>query len=93
MGEEIRAQLCAAVGTRSEVRFSYGVDKRVVCPHAVYETEDGDILVAGPTAPLGKWHRFVVASIEKLELTGHRFDPDKKFTASGAEYHRVFCSV
>jgi hypothetical protein len=92
MDDDRREQLCAAVAARHEIRFSYGHDRKTIAPYLVYESEDGELFVAGPTQPFGKWHDYFVAAITKLERTGERFEPDPH-VAPGAQYHKVICSI
>jgi len=92
MDDDRREELCAAVAARHEIRFSYGHDRKTIAPYLVYETEDGELFVAGPTQPFGKWHEYIVAAITKLELTGERFEPDPH-VAPQRQYHKVICSI
>ena len=92
MSDDLRAVLCEAVAARDEIRFSYGHDRKTIAPYLVYETEDGELFVAGPTQPFGKWHEYIVAAITKLESTGARFEPDPH-VAPPRQYHKVICSI
>jgi hypothetical protein len=92
MDDDRREQLCQAVVARQEIRFSYGHDRKTIAPYLVYEAEDGELFVAGPTRPFGKWHEYIVAAITRLERTGERFEPDPH-AAPPSQYHKVICSV
>jgi len=92
MDDDCREELCAAVAARHAIRFSYGHDRKTIAPYLVYESEDGELFVAGPTQPFGKWHDYIVAAINKLERTGQRFEPDPH-VAPQRRYHKVICSI
>lgn len=91
MDDDRREELCEAVVSRHEIRFSYGHDRKTIAPYIVYETEEGELFVAGPTQPFGKWHAYIVAAITKLERTGERFERDPAAAARHGPYHKVVC--
>jgi hypothetical protein len=93
MSENLQALLCDAVAGRQEIRFSYGHDRKTISPCVVYETEEGELFVAGPTQPFGKWHDYIVAAINKLERTGERFDGNAASATDHGPYHKVICSL
>ncbi len=91
MSDDLNALLCAAIEAGEEIRFSYGHDRKTIAPYLVYETEEGELFVAGPTQPFGKWHAYIVAAITKLERTGERFERDPAAAARHGPYHKVVC--
>jgi len=93
MSEDLQALLCEAIAGRQEIRFSYGHDRKTVAPHVLYESEDGELFIAGPTHPFGKWHDYIVAAMMKLERTGAHFERDAASAAEHGPYHNVICSV
>jgi len=93
MSDDLQGVLSDAVAGRQEIRFSYGHDRKTIAPFVLYETEDGELFVAGPTQPFGKWHDYIVAAITKVERTGARFDGDAASPADHGPYHKVICSV
>jgi hypothetical protein len=92
MSDDLRTLLCEAVIGRHEIRFSYGHDRKTIAPCVLYETEDGELFVAGPTQPFGKWHEYIVAAITKLERTGARFEDDPH-AAPRRQYYKLICSI
>ena len=93
MSDDLQALLCGAIAGRQEIRFSYGHDRKTIAPHVLYETEDGELFVAGPTHPFGKWHDYIVAAITKLDRTGEQFERHPQYDGDRGAYHRVICSI
>jgi hypothetical protein len=93
MPDDLQALLGEAIAGRQEIRFSYGHDRKTIAPHILYESEEGELFIAGPTQPFGKWHDYIVAAITKLERTGARFDGDAASAADHGPYHKVICSL
>jgi hypothetical protein len=97
-----QSELCNAIRKRVLVNLRYDDDytDRTFAPHIVYESSQGNILVAGtqdhnPAEPWedNKPRNFDLDKITSLEVTGQQFLPHPGFNRSHKRYVRPICNI
>ncbi len=85
--------LCTAIRRRKMVCFLYHAEPRTVHPHAVFVSQDGNVLLSGTEPPFKGWRAFHLDEMAAIEILDGSFTPDPQFDPDSPNYYRIICSI